>query len=25
LEIARELQSTVRLVDSEADKKNPPG
>ena len=25
LEIARELQSIVRLVDSEADKKNPPG
>jgi hypothetical protein len=24
LEIARELQSTVRLVDSEADKKDPP-
>jgi hypothetical protein len=25
LEIAREIQSTVRLVESEADKKNPPG
>jgi hypothetical protein len=25
LEIARELQATVRLVDSEAEKKDPPG
>jgi hypothetical protein len=25
LEIARELQLTVRLLDTEADKKNPPG